>query len=421
MEVVEKKKVLVPVLRFKEFKDAWKNSNLGSETKYTKGFAFKANEYQDTGIRIVRVSDLGADSIKEDIEKVYISETKSQDYNKYSLEKGNIIITTVGSKPELIESAVGRGIYVSEENEGLLNQNMLKFENIKGTSNAFLIGHLKSKRYNHYLKGIARGNANQANITVIDLLAYRIGIPTLPEQQKIAAFLSAVDEKIQQLRQKKALLEKYKKGVMQKLFPKKAGEAPELRFTQPNGSNYPDWEFVGGNELFENISDKNHNSDLPILAITQDQGAIPRDMIDYNMTVTDKSVASYKVVQVGDFVISLRTFQGGIEYSNYKGICSPAYIVLRANDNQVDKTFYRFFLKTERYIKELQKNLEGIRDGKMISYKYFSEIKLPFPSKEEQQKIADFLSGIDQKINQVETQINQTQTFKKGLLQQMFV
>ena len=85
-----------------------------------------------------------------------------------------------------------------------------------------------------------------------------------------------------------------------------------------------------GNEIFLNISDKNQTSNLPILAITQEYGAIPRDLIDYKVTVTDKSVESYKVVQIGDFIISLRSFQGGIEYSNYKGICSPAYIVLRS-------------------------------------------------------------------------------------------
>ena len=70
---------------------------------------------------------------------------------------------------------------------------------------------------------------------------------------------------------------------------------------------------------------------------------------------------------------------------------------------------------------QLQKNLEGIRDGKMISYKYFTEIKLPFPSKEEQKKIANYLSNIDKNIEGINKQITQTQTFKKGLLQQMFV
>jgi type I restriction enzyme S subunit len=202
---------------------------------------------------------------------------------------------------------------------------------------------------------------------------------------------------------------------MQQLF------AQELRFKREDGMDYPDWEWMDGDKLFDNISDKNHNSDLPILAITQDQGAVPRDLIDYKMTVTDKSIASYKVVQVGDFVISLRTFQGGIEYSNYKGICSPAYIILRPSSDSVDRVFYKFYLKTDYYIAQLQKNLEGIRDGKMISYKYFSEIKLPVPSIEEQQKIASFLSSLDRKIDAVSAQIELTQQFKKGLLQEMFV
>ncbi len=86
------------------------------------------------------------------------------------------------------------------------------------------------------------------------------------------------------------------------------------------GKPFPDWKYKNGGELFESISNKDHRSDLPILAVTQEQGAIPRNLIDYQISVTDKSVGSYKVVEVGDFIISLRSFQGGIEYSNYKGI-----------------------------------------------------------------------------------------------------
>ena len=405
----------IPQLRFNGFDGEWETCLLSDVTKYIKGYAFKSEDYQDNGVRIIRVSDLSSDSLKNDVEKVYIDEIKSKIYDKYKLRKGNIVITTVGSKPEMLESAVGRGIFINNENEGLLNQNMLKFENIKNVDNGFIIGLINTKRYQHYMKSIARGNANQANITVVDLLQYEISYPPLPEQQKVASFLSAVDEKIQQLSRKKELLEQYKKGVMQQLFSGK------LRFKDENGDDYADWKWVGGNELFDNISDKKHNSDLPILAITQDQGAIPRDLINYQMTVTDASVASYKVVQKGDFIISLRTFQGGIEFSEYHGICSPAYNILRPSSEEVDKTFYKLYLKTSFYIKQLQKNLEGIRDGKMISYKYFSEIKLPFPSQPEQQKIAAFLSNIDTKIESTSQQINQMQSFKKGLLQQMFV
>lgn len=154
---------------------------------------------------------------------------------------------------------------------------------------------------------------------------------------------------------------------------------------------------------------------MPILAITQEHGAVPRDLIDYQISVTEKSVEGYKVVEVGDFIISLRSFQGGIEYSNYKGICSPAYIILRPTI-PIDKIFFKHFFKSSFFIRELGKKLEGIRDGKMISYKYFSEIQLPLPCLEEQEKIATLLTLIDNKINSVSIQIDIMKEWEKGLL-----
>ena len=201
---------------------------------------------------------------------------------------------------------------------------------------------------------------------------------------------------------------------MQKLF------SQALRFKDEDGKEFSDWEVKTGGKLFESISNKNHNSDLPILAISQEFGAVPREMINYQISVTDKSVESYKVVEVGDFIISLRSFQGGIEYSNYKGICSPAYVILR-NTQPINKVFFKYYFKTDYYIQRLCEKLEGIRDGKMISYKYFSEIELPYPSITEQTAIANFLSALDEKISQTQQQIEKTEVWKKGLLQKMFV
>lgn len=195
---------------------------------------------------------------------------------------------------------------------------------------------------------------------------------------------------------------------------------PNLRFSDKNGNDFPDWNFKNGNEIFDNISNKKHNSDLPILAITQDYGAIPRDLIDFKITVTDKSVESYKVVEVGDFIISLRSFQGGIEYSEYNGICSPAYIILRPSIS-IDRIFFKYYLKTPKYITHLNRKLEGIRDGKMISYSYFSDISLPFPPLDEQQKIAKFLSSVSHKISIEAQLLNQYENQKKYLLQNLFV
>lgn len=192
---------------------------------------------------------------------------------------------------------------------------------------------------------------------------------------------------------------------------------PNYRF--PEFEKEGEWEYLNGDKLFKPISNKNHNSDLPILAITQDQGAIPRELIDYHVSVSEKSVASYKVVEVGDFIISLRSFQGGIEYSNYLGLCSPAYIILRKKTDILNE-FYRYYFKSFLFIQDLNRNLEGIRDGKMISYKQFSDILIPKPKKEEQQKIASCLSSLDELITAQQDKIEQLQQHKKGLMQRLF-
>ncbi|WP_297425664.1 restriction endonuclease subunit S [Clostridium sp.] len=174
-----------------------------------------------------------------------------------------------------------------------------------------------------------------------------------------------------------------------------------------------------GNLIFEPISNKNHNSDLSVLAITQEYGAIPRDEIDYTVSVTDKSLENYKVVEKGDFIISLRSFQGGIEYSLFHGICSPAYIILRKKVDIVDQ-YYKHYFKTSRFIQELNKDLEGIRDGKMVSYSQFSAILLPRPDKKEQQKIADCLSSLDDLISVENEKFLALKDHKKGLMQKLF-
>ncbi|WP_202621867.1 restriction endonuclease subunit S [Pontibacter russatus] len=192
---------------------------------------------------------------------------------------------------------------------------------------------------------------------------------------------------------------------------------PELRF--PEFLNEGEWSYKNGDKLFESISNKNHNSDLPILAITQEQGAIPREMIEYHVSVSDKSVESYKVVEVGDYIISLRSFQGGIEYSNYLGLCSPAYIILRKKVDLVNN-FYRHYFKSLPFIKDLNRNLEGIRDGKMVSYKQFSEILIPKPKESEQRKIASCLSSLDEVIAAHSQKLESLKDHKRGLMQILF-
>ena len=238
-----------------------------------------------------------------------------------------------------------------------------------------------------------------------DFLHFKLPFPSLPEQQKIAAFLTAVDRRLALLRDKLEKLESFKRGVMQREMGKEKMES---------------WNLVFAGEVFESISNKNHNSDLPVLAITQDDGAVYRDELEIDIKSTAKSIASYKIVEPGDFIISLRSFQGGLEYSELLGICSPAYTVLKPKQRICD-SFYRAYFKKARFIERLSKTVVGIRDGKQISYTAFAGLKIPLPPMEEQQKIAAFLQSIDRRIELVQQQLAGAEAFKRGLLQGMFV
>jgi type I restriction enzyme S subunit len=191
---------------------------------------------------------------------------------------------------------------------------------------------------------------------------------------------------------------------------------PTLRFP---GFQRQEWTTASGAAVFEQVSNKTSNGSLPVLAITQEHGAIPRELIDYHVTVTEQSLDGYKIVEVGDFIISLRSFQGGIEYSRYRGICSPAYIVLRARSHY-SKEYFRHFFKTERLIQALNRNLEGIRDGKMVSWTQFSQLILPIPGPNEQKKIAECLSSLDELIFDERNKLDALKAHKNGLMQQLF-
>lgn len=192
---------------------------------------------------------------------------------------------------------------------------------------------------------------------------------------------------------------------------------PKLRFSEFKEAD--GWETAPGDKLFQQVNNREAPIGLPILAITQEHGAIPRDMIDYHVSVTEKSLETYKEVRPGDFIISLRSFQGGIEFSEYHGICSPAYVILRKRERLSD-LFYRQHFKSHDFIRQLTKNLEGLRDGKMISYKQFSELHLLKPALPEQQKIADCLDSVDALIAAQGQRVEVLMAHKKGLMQQLF-
>ncbi len=255
---------------------------------------------------------------------------------------------------------------------------------------------------------------SQKVLSFRDLKSIEFLFPEFEEQKEISTFFSKIDCFIDNLKKHKCELELYRKAVLQLFFTKK------ILFKDKEGRDFPDWELKKAGEIFANHTDKNHQGDLPLLAVTQDRGVIKRSDLDLRINTSEAGVKSYKIIDVGDFVISLRSFQGGIEYSNIRGISSPAYTVLR-NKVPICHDFFRIYFKKESFIKQLNSMIYGIRDGKQISYSEFKNMKLPFPSLDEQKKIADFIKSLDELIVLKEKQIEMAEQWKKGLLQQMFV
>ena len=181
-----------------------------------------------------------------------------------------------------------------------------------------------------------------------------------------------------------------------------------------------DWDgAVRAKDVFKNHTDKKHNGDLEILAATQENGIVPRSQIGIDIQCSEEGVNGYKKVSKGDFVISLRSFQGGIEYSEYDGIVSPAYTVLQPV-REISDGYYRNYFKTDSFIQRLNGAVYGIRDGKQIGYQDFGDMYIHCPPIDEQKKIAEVLSCCDRVIELKQQFIAELQRLKSGFLQAMF-
>ncbi len=246
--------------------------------------------------------------------------------------------------------------------------------------------------------------------------------PGVTEQQKIAAFLSSVDTKIEQLNKKKSLLEQYKKGLMQKLF------SQEIRFKDEQGEEYPDWEEKQLSDVFERMTTKNKINNKNVLTISAQRGLVKQTDF-FNHSVASKDLTGYYLLAKDGFAYN-KSYSKGYPMGAIKrltsfesGVVSTLYICFRAR-TESNLVFFDHLFNSGYQNKHLhQITQEGARNHGLLNIAIgdFFALPLLLPSKLEQQKIAVFLSAIDQKIEFVTEQLNQAQAFKKGLLQQMFI
>jgi len=266
-------------------------------------------------------------------------------------------------------------------------------------------GSLEEKRRVHYL----------------DFIHFKRLFPSLPEQQKIADFLSAVDQKIQQLTSKKELLENYKKGVRQKIF------SQEIRFKDENGNDYPDWEDRKFSDILFEHGLKSTGKE-EVYSVSVHKGLI--NQIEHlGRSFAAASTDHYNLVKPNDIVYTKSptgNFPLGIikqSKIDKNVIVSPLYGIFTPETSGLGYMLNVHFespVNTQNYLASIiqkgAKNTINITNTRFLSKK----ILLPI-SKIEQENIGSFLKDFDVKIESVNNQIKQTRQFKKGLLQQMFV
>ena len=242
-----------------------------------------------------------------------------------------------------------------------------------------------------------------------------IPIPDIDEQRKIGELLTCLDNLITLRQRKFEKLTNVKKSMLEKMFPRNGSCYPEIRF---KGFTDP-WEQRRFGDVFEEYSEKNR-ADLPPLTIVQGSGTIRRDESERALQYDKASLPSYKAVHEGDFIVHLRSFEGGLEKANSQGIVSPAYHTFRGEG--IDSRFYYAYFRSKKFIDtDLKPHVYGIRDGRSIDIEGMKTIEIPFTSYPEQRLIGDAIGAINTLITLHQHELEKLQSIKKALLEKMFV
>lgn len=291
----------------------WEVKKLGDVAESFSGGTPKAgnNEYYGGNIPFIRSGE-----IHQKNTALFLSELGLAESSAKIVEKGDLLIALYGANSG--DSAIS-------QINGAINQAILCIRPYNLLT-SFLCSFLELKKNMYVAKYLQGGQGNLSGDIVNN---YIIPIPPLPEQQKIAEVLGTWDKAIEKQTQLIEKLELRKKGLMKQLLTEKK--------RLPGFSG--EWKRVKAGLLFGSSSIRSNKLE-PLLSVTQDKGVVPRDMLETRVTMPDGDLSSFKLVDVGDFVISLRSFEGGLEYSKYRGIVSPAYTVLKKKTD-ISDVFYK--------------------------------------------------------------------------------
>jgi len=400
MEAVKNK---IPTLRFPEFSEGWEEFKLEKKYILISGQHLNPDEY----------------SIKKQIGlSPYFTGPSDftngmEDITKWSLKKGK-----VANKGDILFTVKGSGVgsaMLLMLDEVTMGRQLMAISS-SDSSTEFL--HHKLALYKNYYIALASGNMIPG-LSRNDILTTKIDFPTLPEQKKIATFLTAIDSKIEQVTKKKQLLEQYKKGVMQQIF------SQQLRFKDKNGNDFPDWEEKKLGDFLIPCIREVEKPKIKYLAIgirSHCKGTFQKPNADPTKIAMDRLF----IVKENDVIVNITfAWEGAIALVKKEddgGLVSHRFPTYTFNSDLVLYHYFKYiFIQKEFRFMLGMISPGGAGRNRVMSKKDFLKLKCEVPSIEEQTQIANFLSAIDTKIELANTELEKTQEFKKGLLQQMFV
>ena len=404
-----------PKLRFKEFDGDWISKKIIDLADYV-DYRGKTPKKVESGILLVTAKNIKQGYLDYSASQEFIEESAFDDVmRRGKVELNDVLITT--------EAPLGNVASV-DRTDIALAQRVIKYRGKSALlDNLFLKQKFLSESFQEILKSKATGGTVQG-IKGSVLHQIPLIVPSKAEQTKIATFLSAVDEKISQLTQKHQLLSQYKQGMMQKLF------SQQIRFKADNGSEFGEWESKKISDLFDEVRNKVADRDIETYSITAGKGFVSQAN-KFGRDISGKQNSNYIVLKPNDFSYNKgnsKTYKYGCVYLNeltYDIAVPNVFISFRSKkQNLVHEKFYSKLFEfhyLDRYLRLLISSSARMDGLLNVSKDGFFEIKLPYPCLEEQTKIANFLSAIDQKIEVTSQQIEQAKQWKKGLLQQMFV
>lgn len=398
--------------------DDWETIRCKYISSFLNGYAFNSKDLQiDYEYPVIRIGDI-KDGGVDNINCQGVNENKGLD--KYIIKENDILLAMSGA-------TVGKVGIAHDINNSYINQ---RVGIIRTEYPRYLFYCLSTKEFIEYILLNANGSA-QPNVSGDVYGEFQIPHPSPEEQQKIAKYLdekcSEIDDLHADIEKQIDTLEEYKKSVITEAVTK--GLNPDVEMKDSGiewiGMIPYEWECIRGKDAFIQKSDKGNSISLTLLSPTQNFGVIPQELYEElsgfsAVKLNEKTdFNALKTVHRGAFVISLRSFQGGFEYSDYEGVVSPAYQVFYPSIPVHDR-YYKHLFKTQIFIDKMNSYTMSLRDGKNIAFSDFGRTYIPLPPIEEQKAIADYLDEkcavIDETINQKKQQLETLEEYKKSLI-----